>query len=182
MRQTLTWRSRGRFGFIALAAAMLVVASLIAACSNGALTTPGGGGGSQSDSGGVVHNFVNGTQAVPTFPPFTIGAWVDNYAPNLNDNINVYVVVRQQDPTMQGPAKPKAGVTVVLTGGASASQQTDSVGYAKIPLIATGQPGTPTRIGVSATIDGVTYKTETFYTCLPNSPPVPSTVTPTPGG
>lgn len=119
----------------------------------------------------------------PTFPPFTVGAWPSNYAPNNADTVTIYVLCRAQNAAMTGPSTPVQGLPVSVTASAPVNQNgsgtTDADGMAAIPLTFTDpQSGTPVTVSVTVNYHNQTYTASTFFTPSPMATPTP---TPKPG-
>jgi hypothetical protein len=109
----------------------------------------------------------------PQFPPFTVGAWVSNFSPNINDNITIYVICRVQDASMQTPSRPPSStvnVNVILTGpiNDSLNGKTGPDGIAAIPY-AVNDPyvGQPVTITANVVWQGHTYSAQSFFTSAP---------------
>jgi hypothetical protein len=109
----------------------------------------------------------------PQFPPFTIGAWVSNFSPNISDNITIYVICRVQDPSMQTPSRPPSSpvsVNVILSGpiNDTLSGTTGADGIAAIPY-AVNDPyvGEPVTITANVQWQGHTYSAQSFFTSAP---------------
>lgn len=120
----------------------------------------------------------------PTFPVFTIGAWVSNYSPNTNDTVTIYVICRVQDPTMQTPSTPPPTAVHVRVAvdplGAVLTGDTDKDGIAAISYTYNDpNAGQPVDITVTASYNGHPYIARTFFT--PGITIVP-TATPKSGG
>ena len=177
-----------RYG-AALAATFALALVALAACSVGPAVQPLNQTG---DSNFVTPDAAQLTPT-PTFPPFTVGAWVSNYSPNPIDNITIYVLCRVQDTTMQGPPTPPTtplGITVSLSGedgspvNATLQGTTGADGIAAIPY-AVNDPavGKPVDIQVSVNYQNATYIARTFFTPGVTLTPTPSgtpSLTPTP--
>src|SRR5271165_6172396 len=111
---------------------------------------------SGSGSGGVVIISNNATVVpTPTLPPYTIGAWVSNPSPTLNDTITVYAIVRRQPSNLATPpTPPNPPVSVTFSSNFFKAQtvQTDVSGIAAASIVAGGTPTQPVEIDVKATI------------------------------
>jgi hypothetical protein len=166
--------------FALLVTAMTILATSLVACS------AGGGNQSSNFPSDITFTTPDTSQYTPTpqFPPFTIGAWVSNYSPNITDNITIYVICRVQDASMQTPSRPPSqplAVTVILSGpiNDTLSGTTGSDGIAAIPYTVNDPyVGQPVDITAKAVWNGTAYYARTFFTSAPWTPP---TATP-PGG
>jgi hypothetical protein len=166
-----------RIGLLAMALTLLVM--LLAACTAGpvAVTPNGGGGNLTFQTPDAAQN-----TATPTFPPFTVGAWVSNYSPNINDSITIYVICRVQDPTMATPPHPPAPglqVRVILFGPINATLpgSTGADGIAAIPYVVNDPyVGQPVTIIVHVSYGGRDYPAQTFFTSGPTTPNTPTAV------
>jgi len=125
--------------------------------------------------------------ATPTFPMFTVGAWVSNYSPNVNDVVTIYVICRVQDPSMQTPSHPPPPgllVRAILVGPISAqlNGNTGVDGIAAIPYVVNDPyVGQPVTITVNVGYGGQQYQAQTFFTSGPgtaNSPTPSASGTP----
>jgi hypothetical protein len=183
-RQRQKARRRGmllakRFGVL-LAALTLMTMALVA-CTAGPV------GSSPSSSGDLTFQTPDLSQltATPTFPVFTVGAWVSNYSPNANDVITIYVICRVQDQSMKVPSSPPAAglpVQVILSGpiSASLSGTTSSDGIVAIPYVVNDPyVGQPVTIRVHVNYGGQSYQAWSFFT---SGPTTPNTVTPATSG
>jgi len=160
---------------------MLVAVSLISvvlvACQTPSTPTVAQGG-----PGGVnVFHTPNAAldTPTPTFPPFTIGAWMSNFSPAANDTITIYVLCKIQDQTFHGPARPAAGQPVTITIGPPINQANtvtaDSSGLGAWTLkINDKQSGVPVQVTVSTTYKGQAYTRSTFFTPAPGGKASPS--------
>lgn len=171
--------------FALLVATLALMAVSLAAC--------GGAGNafSSSASNGVPFSTPDSSQDTPTpqFPVFTIGAWVSNYSPNVNDSITIYVICRVQDPTMQTASKPPPqpiSVRVVLSGpiNDTLTGTTGADGIAALPYTVNDPfVGQPVDVYAYASYPGGPWVARSFFTSSPGTRP---TVTPgstkTPGG
>jgi hypothetical protein len=166
-----------RIGLLAMALALMVM--LLAACSAGpvAISPNVGGGNLTFQTPDAAQN-----TATPTFPLFTVGAWVSNYSPNINDSITIYVICRVQDPTMATPPHPPAPglqVRVILSGpiNASLNGPTGTDGIAAIPYVVNDPyVGQPVTISVHVGYGGQDYKAQSFFTSGPTTPITPTAV------
>ncbi len=178
-------RNRAR-RFALLVAAIAILMTSLAACS-------AGGGGDQSNNvpSDITFTTPDAAQYTPTpeFPPFTIGAWVSNYSPNITDSITIYVICRVQDPSMQTPSRPPSqplSVTVILSGpiNDTLSGTTGTDGIAAIPYTVNDPyVGQPVDVTAKAVWSGSTYYARSFFTSAPWTPPTatpPGGPTPTP--
>jgi hypothetical protein len=162
--------------------------SLLPICAMALLITLSGCslGGPAAAQNGNNNNVVvvTGQNTTPAaFPPFTVGAWVYNPAPQIGEPDRLYVLTRVQDPTMKKPAQPPSpGVQVtVLIDGVSQNTTTDSDGFAVFPFNAADTHATPSVIQVLTSYNGQSYRTTTFYTSLPQITVTPGpSKTPTP--
>lgn len=167
--------------------ALLVMALGIIAVSLVACQTPNADTGSSNTILIPTQNAANLTPT-PKFPPFTIGAWPSNFAPDLNDSITIYVVCRVQDQSMQGPSHPPPSLTVVISIGSPIPQQftarTGADGYATQAFSFNDPvPGQPVIVNVSTTYNGAPYSAQTFFTPGPKAAPSPTAApSQTPGG
>jgi hypothetical protein len=166
-----------RLGLLAVALVSLSIS--LAACAVGQSSSS-----SPSLAPGISFVTPDPAQASPTpsFPPFTIGAWVSNYSPNQNDTVTIYVLCRVQDPTMQTPSVPPptpVHVRVALDQlGAVLEGDTDKDGIAAISYTFNDpNTGQPVDITVTASYQGHPYIARTFFT-----PGINIVPTATPGG
>ncbi len=171
--------------FALLVTAVTILVTSLAACS------AAGAAPSNNGPSDIVFSTPDTSQYTPTpqFPPFTIGAWVSNYSPNINDNITIYVICRVQDPSMQTPSRPPSSpvnVTVILSGpiNDTLSGTTGADGIAAISY-AVNDPyvGQPVDITAKAVWQNNTYYARSFFTSAPWTAGTPSsgkTPTPTP--
>jgi hypothetical protein len=167
-----------RIGLLVLALAFM--ATVLVACTGGpvAVNPNAGGGNLTFQTPDTAQN-----TATPTFPPFTVGAWVSNYSPNINDSITIYVICRVQDTAnMTNPPHPPAPglkVSLILSGpiNASLDGSTGADGIAAIPYVVNDPyVGQPVTIVVHVTYGGQTYRAATFFTSGPSTPNTPTAV------
>jgi hypothetical protein len=163
-----------------LLATSACLALLLVACASTPTTSPSSG-----LSGGYVFSTPNpnAISPTPTFPPFTIAAWVSNYSPNPNDTVTIYVICKIQDPTMQTAGGPASGLTVTVNVGpplnTTLTGVTGKAGIAAIPYSFNDpEVGTPVTLTVSANWQGQTYTNETWFTPGVTVPPTPGSATP----
>jgi hypothetical protein len=164
-----------RIGLLMMALAFM--AMVLVACTGGpAAITPNAGGGNLTfQTPDTAQN-----TATPTFPPFTVGAWVSNYSPNINDSITIYIICRVQDPTMATPPHPPApglAVRVILNGPINASLPgaTGTDGIAAIPYVVNDPyVGQPVTIIVHVLYGGKDYQAQSFFTSGPGTPNTPT--------
>ncbi|HEV7126229.1 MAG TPA: hypothetical protein VGN32_02170 [Ktedonobacterales bacterium] len=161
-----------------LATALGVIALSLAACTANPISSSGGNAPS-----GLTFTTPDTSQftATPGFPTFTVGAWVSNFSPNVNDTITIYVLCRVQDPTMQTASQPPSQavqIKVVLQGpiGATLAGATDTDGIAAIPYTLNDPfVGQPVNVFVTATYKGQAFYAQTFFTAAPYTPPTATT-------
>jgi hypothetical protein len=115
----------------------------------------------------------------PTFPVFTIGAWVSNYAPSPSDTVTIYVVCKVQDQTMQTAGSPAPSIPITVLVGdpldQSLSGKTDNVGLAAISYTFNDPSiGQPVVVTVSANYNNQTYTNHTFFTPGATQAPQPT--------
>lgn len=168
-----------RIGLLLMALALM--ASALAACTGGpvAVNPNAGGGNLAFQTPDTAQN-----TATPTFPPFTVGVWVSNYSPNINDSVTIYVICRVQDTTnMVNPPHPPAPglqVRLILEGpiNASLNGATGTDGIAAIPYVVNDPyVGQPVTIIAHVPYAGKDYTAQSFFTSGPGTPN-----TPTPSG
>lgn len=160
--------------------ALLFIALGVLSISLVACQTPNSANSGSSNS--ILIPTPNAANLTPTpkFPPFTIGAWPNNFAPQLNDTVTIYVVCRVQDDTMQGPSHPPpAGQAVTINVGSPINQQqtvrTGADGYATMTFSFNDpNPGQPVIVSVSTGWNNATYRAQTFFTPGPNTAPTPT--------
>jgi hypothetical protein len=171
-----------RLGLLFAAGFLITVA--VVACATPQPTTPSSYN-SSSSSNNVFHTpNASLNSPTPTFPTFTVGTWPSNYSPNNNDTLTIYVICRKQDPTMQTPPTPAAGVTILLQFNPQAQAAVNLA-----PLTATTGPdgiaaftfqlndptsGVPIQVLATATYQGFPYTAQTFFTPNPEAKPSPS--------
>jgi hypothetical protein len=114
--------------------------------------------------------------ATPTGALFTIGAWPSNSMPRRNERIMIYIVCRVQDPTMNGPGMPAAGIKVQVRVldplNRSYSGTTNSGGMARVPIaFHNARIGLPITVDVAAIWHHVTYQSQTSFTPAPGGRP-----------
>jgi hypothetical protein len=170
--------------------ALLVTAATMLATSLAACAAAGGGiGPSSNGSNAITFTTPDTSQFTPTpgFPPFTIGAWVSNYSPNISDNITIYVICRVQDQTMQTASHPPSqpvSVSVILSGpiNDTLSGTTGADGIAAIPYTVNDPyVGQPVDITANAVWQGQTYSARSFFTAAPGTAPTATSASgPTP--
>ncbi len=166
-----------RIGLLALA--LTLMAMLLVACTAGPVAvSPNVGGGNLSfQTPDTAQN-----TATPTFPLFTVGAWVSNYSPGTNDSITIYVICRVQDPTMATPPHPPAPglqVRIILIGpiNGSLTGATGTDGIAAIPYVLNDPyVGQPVTIIAHVTYGGKDYAAQSFFTSAPTTPNTPTPV------
>ena len=169
-----------------LLASLFLIAVAVVACAAPQPPTPNTS--NSGENGANVFRTPNESlnTATPTFPGFTMGAWPSQYSPGNNDTITIYVICRIQDPTMQSPPKPAAGVTVTVTflradgqnvNIPSQAEQTGSDGIAAFSVqVNDPASGIPVQVSATAGYNGVGYTAQTFFT------PNPLAATPTATG
>lgn len=157
-----------------LAAALVVIGLALAACTSNPLAA----GASNAPSGlTFITPDTSQYTATPGFASFTVGAWVSNFSPNINDTITIYVLCRIQDTTMQTASQPPSTsipIKVVLQGpiGATLSGATDADGIAAIPYTLNDPfVGQPVNVFVTAIYKNQAFYAQTFFTAAPNTPP-----------
>lgn len=140
----------------------------LVACSAGQLQAPTI---PNTNSGGYAFTTPNPSSftPTPTFPVFTIGAWVSNYAPSPSDTITIYVVCKIQDQTMQTAGGPAPSIPITVLVGDPLDQtlngKTDNVGLAAISYTFNDPSiGQPVVVTVSANYNNQTYTNHTFFT------------------
>jgi hypothetical protein len=162
-----------RIGLLAMA--LTFMAMLLVACTGNpvAVTPNSGGGGLNFQTPDTAQN-----TATPTFPPFTVGVWVSNYSPNVNDTITIYVITRVQDITnMTNPPHPPAPglqVNIILEGpiNGSLTGQTGVDGIAAISYpVNDPYVGQPVTIIAHVQYGGKPYSAQSFFTSSPGTAP-----------
>lgn len=164
-----------RIGLLILALGFM--ATLVACTGGPVAITPNTNGGSLSfQTPDTAQN-----TATPTFPPFTVGAWVSNFSPNINDAITIYIICRVQDTAnMTNPPHPPApglAVLAILSGPINASLPgtTGTDGIAAIPYVVNDPyVGQPVTITVHVNYGGQSYRAQTFFTSGPTTPNTPT--------
>ncbi|HEU5330115.1 MAG TPA: hypothetical protein VFU78_18645 [Thermomicrobiales bacterium] len=164
-----------RFGLMMVAVSLISV--VLVACQSPSTPT-----GTQQGPGGVnVFHTPNPAldTPTPTFPPFTIGAWMSNFSPATKDTITIYVLCKIQDQAFTGPSQPAVGQTVTISIGPPINQanavKTDSSGLGAWPLqINDNQAGVPVQVTVSTSYKGQSYSASTFFTPSPGGNATPT--------
>jgi hypothetical protein len=175
-----------RFFPLALALGAVV---LFSACSASVANDPGSGQPTIA-----LHTPAANLTPTPTAPPETIGAFVSNPSPNVNDNISIYVIFHIA--ANGGTPRGVSGASVSLffhyaqSGGAVSSlnsqvgaQQTTPDGWAGFSITFTGlTPQSPIDIDVTVSYQNQTYAKQvaTFFTPLIPTPTASPSPSPTP--
>ena len=154
--------------------ALCALALMLAGCASA--NAPNIGVGIGAEGGALITPPTQPTP--PPFPAFTVGAWIDNMAPEKGAMDRLYVLVRVHNPLMSGPSQPppagSVAVSAVHDGVVETTKTTDSDGFAWFDFTASGPPTTPSVVTVTATYQGNQYVTTTFYTVLPDIKGTPS--------
>lgn len=164
-----------RFGLMMIAVSLISI--VLVACQSPSAPT-----GAQQGPGGVnVFHTPNPAldTPTPTFPPFTIGAWMSNYSPATKDTITIYVLCKIQDQAFTGPPRPAAGQGVTISIGPPINQAngvtTDGSGLGAWTLqINDNQAGVPVQVTVSTSYKGQSYSAATFFTPAPGGNATPT--------
>jgi hypothetical protein len=183
-------------------ALLFVALALLAAFALAACGQPGGASlyNANYARAAVLSTPGAGSGPMPTFPPFTIGAWPSNSMPAAGKSVIIYVTCQIQDPTMARPSQPAVGQTVHVRLLDPVNQTytgtTDAGGIAAVRVAYNhARARTPILIVVTSTWKGTTYQGQTTFTpasstgapvdetpqpgATPSAPPL-ATVTPAP--